>query len=292
MAQQQLFGGDWTEEKLRRIQKYLSAYTTALSKQQFRTAYIDAFAGTGYRQLKQEQRPSELMFPELMERDAQTFLQGSAQIALQTRPRFNKYFFIEKEESRFNELQRLKDKFPEVAEDIILVNADCNAYLQDLCLNRTWRSNRAVLFLDPFGMQVEWQTIEAIAGTKAIDLWLLFPLGVAVNRLLRRDGQIDETLRKKLDTLFGTTDWFDAFYQTETTPTLFGEEARLRKVVNLEQIGQYFVARLKRVFAGVAEKPLPLYNSRNNPLYLLCFAAGNPRGADLAVKIAQDILRR
>lgn len=232
------------------------------------------------------------MFPELMERDAQTFLQGSAQIALQTRPRFNKYFFIEKEESRFNELQRLKDKFPEVAEDIILVNADCNAYLQDLCLNRTWRSNRAVLFLDPFGMQVEWQTIEAIAGTKAIDLWLLFPLGVAVNRLLRRDGRIDETLRKKLDTLFGTTDWFDAFYQTETTPTLFGEEARLRKVVNLEQIGQYFVARLKRVFAGVAEKPLPLYNSRNNPLYLLCFAAGNPRGADLAVKIAQGILRR
>jgi len=292
MAQQQLFGGDWTEEKLRRIQKYLSAYTTALSKQQFRTAYIDAFAGTGYRQLKQEQRPSELMFPELMERDAQTFLQGSAHIALQTRPRFNKYFFIEKEESRFNELPRLKDKFPEVAKDIILVNADCNTYLQDLCLNRTWRSNRAVLFLDPFGMQVEWQTIEAIAGTKAIDLWLLFPLGVAVNRLLRRDGQIDETLRKKLDTLFGTTDWFDAFYQTETTPTLFGEEARLRKVVDLEQIGQYFVARLKRVFAGVAEKPLPLYNSRNNPLYLLCFAAGNPRGAALAVKIAQDILRR
>jgi three-Cys-motif partner protein len=118
----------------------------------------------------------------------------------------------------------------------------------------------------------------------------LFPLGVAVNRLLRRGGQIDETLRKKLDTLFGTTDWFDAFYESETIQTLFGEEARLRKVVGLEQIGQYFVARLKTVFAGVAEKPLPLYNSRNIPLYLLCFAAGNPSGAALAVKIAQDIL--
>jgi three-Cys-motif partner protein len=292
VTQQQLFGGDWTEEKLARIRKYLSAYTTALSKQRFRTAYIDAFAGTGYRQLKQEQKPSELMFPEFMEQDAQTFLQGSASIALQTEPRFDKYIFIEQDESRFNELQELKDSFPELAADIILVNADCNAYLQDLCMNRNWRSNRAVLFLDPFGMQVEWATIEAIAHTKAIDLWILFPLGVAVNRLLRRDGQIDETLRMKLDTLFGTAEWFDAFYETSTEQTLFGEEARLRKVVNLDQIGQYFVARLKTVFAGVAEEPLSLYNSRNNPLYLLCFAAGNPRGAALAVKIAQDILRK
>lgn len=292
MTQSQLFGGDWTEEKLARIRKYLSAYTTLLSKQPFRTAYIDAFAGTGYRQLKQEHRPAEFMFPELLETDAQSFLQGSAQIALQTQPRFSKYFFIEQEENRFNELKKLKDNYPELATDIILVNSDCNAYLQDLCLNRNWKSNRAVLFLDPFGMQVEWQTIEAIASTKAIDLWILFPLGIAVNRLLRRDGRIDETLKQKLNTLFGTTDWFDAFYETRTEQTLFGEEDRMKKVTNLEQIGQYFVSRLKTAFAGVAEEPLPLYNSRKNPLYLLCFAAGNPRGASIAVKIAQDILRK
>lgn len=292
MTQEQMFGGQWTEEKLRRIQKYLSAYTTALSKNSFRTAYIDAFAGTGYRQLKQTESPSTLRFPEFMEEDAQRFLQGSAQIALQTRPRFNRYIFIERDEGRFNTLQELKDQFPELAADIILINDDCNAYLQDLCGKRNWRNSRAVLFLDPFGMQVEWKTIEAIAHTKAIDLWLLFPLGVAVNRFLRRDGQIDETLKKKLDVVFGTTDWFDAFYQTETKPTFFGEETRLAKSVNLEQIGQYFVSRLQSIFAGVAEKPLALYNSRRNPLYLLCFAAGNPRGAKLAVKIAQDILRQ
>ncbi|MCI0387950.1 MAG: hypothetical protein MOB07_04160 [Acidobacteria bacterium] len=57
-------------------------------------------------------------------------------------------------------------------------------------------------------------------------------------------------------------------------------------------IEQYFVERLKTVFAGVAENPLPLLNSHNNPLYLLCFASGNPKGAKTAIKIAQDILRR
>jgi hypothetical protein len=33
-------------------------------------------------------------------------------------------------------------------------------------------------------------------------------------------------------------------------------------------------------------------NSKNNPLYLLCFASGNPMGAKTAIKIAQDILKR
>ena len=33
------------------------------------------------------------------------------------------------------------------------------------------------LFLDPYGMQVEWATIESIAHTQAIDLWLLFSAG-------------------------------------------------------------------------------------------------------------------
>ncbi|WP_375494674.1 hypothetical protein [uncultured Nostoc sp.] len=53
------------------------------------------------------------------------------------------------------------------------------SYLKTL-YGKNWRSNRAVLFLDPFGMQIPWSTIEAIAHTEAIDLWYLFPLGVAM----------------------------------------------------------------------------------------------------------------
>lgn len=287
------FGGDWTDEKLERVRKYLVAYTTIMSKQPFRFAYIDAFAGTGYRDLRREASSGELMFPELAEQESRHFLEGSARIALQIRPRFHKYIFIEKDGRRFEELNKLRNEFPSVQDDIILVNADANSYLQeDLCENRNWRKHRAVLFLDPYGMQVEWKTIEAIARTQAIDLWILFPLGVAVNRLLRKDGNIDPIIRSRLDRLFGATDWYDAFYRTVSRVGLFGEETTVEKVGGFELIGNYFVKRLKTIFADVAENPLPLYNSRNNPLYLLCFAAGNPKGAKTAVKIAQDILKR
>ena len=35
-----------------------------------------------------------------------------------------------------------------------------------------------------------------------------------------------------------------------------------------------------------------LRNTQGAPLFLLCFAAGNPNAVDTAIKIAQDILKR
>ncbi len=286
------FGGDWTADKLERVANYLRAYATIMKKQQFRYAYIDAFAGTGYRTLRRDDEPGQLMFPELVEAESQRFLEGSARQALQVQPRFHKYIFIEKDENRFKELRELRTAFPEVARDIVLVNDEANSYLQDMCDNKNWERHRAVLFLDPYGMEVEWQTIEAIARTQAIDLWLLFPLGIAVNRLLRRDGNIDPAVRNALNRFFGAEDWYETFYQTTTRIGLFGPETQRHKVGDFDTIADYMIRRLRTVFAGVAENPLPLFNSRNNPLYLLCFAVGNPRGAKVAVKIAQDILKR
>jgi hypothetical protein len=54
-------------------------------------------------------------------------------------------------------------------------------------------------------------------------------------------------------------------------------------------IGRYFVDRLKEVFTAVAE-PRVLSNSKGSPLYLLCFAAGNLKGAPIALKIANHLL--
>ena len=282
----QLFGGEWTEKKLSSVRQYLVAYATALSKQRFKIAYIDAFAGTGYRTSSAKENSESLLFPEM-----DLFLDGSARIALQVEPRFDKYIFIEKNPGRYAELETLKSEFPDLAKDIILQNTDANSYIKGLCQGPSWKLHRAVLFLDPFGMQITWDTIEAIAKTQAIDLWLLFPLGVAVNRILTKNGRINPTWRAKLDALFGATDWYDAFYQETKQPALFGEEEHLEKVANFDSISQYYVNRLKTVFAGVAENPLPLYNSRNNPLFMLCFAVGNPKGKDIALRIAQHILK-
>ncbi len=288
---QQSFGGDWTEEKLNRVRKYLVAYATIMSKYNFRYAYIDAFAGTGYRKLKEDEEQNTLMLPELVEQESKKLFDGSARIALQVEPRFTKYIFIEKDESKIAELNKLKAEFSNLANDINIIQSDANIYINELCA-KNWKANRAVLFLDPFGMQVPWSTIVSIARTEAIDLWYLFPIGIAVNRLLKKDGNIKPSIKKRLDEVFGTQDWYDTFYSIRNDTDLFGNYSFAEKTADFKLIALYFVDRLKTVFEGVAENPLLLLNSQNSPLYLLCFASANKKGAKTAIKIAQHILKK
>ena len=291
---EQVFGGGWTEQKLDCVSKYLNAYTKIMNNQDFNFAYVDAFAGTGYRKLKLEENPNETLFPELISQDILKFRQGSARNALKIKPKFQKYFFIEQDDHNFLELQKLRDEFLQIEDfdqnDIVCLQSDANVFLDDFC-NKNWEMHRALVFLDPFGMQVEWKTIESIANTRAIDLWLLFPIGT-VNRLLKRNGDIRPSIQEKLNLFFGDDTWYDVFYNIAQQIPMLGEQDQWEKVEGIFlEIEKYFVKRLKEIFCGVAENPLPLRNSKNVPLYLLCFAVGNPNGAPLAVKIAQHILQ-
>jgi len=286
---QQYFGGKWTKEKLSLLGKYLTAYTKIMNNQNFEFAYIDAFAGTGYYQRQRKPAQSALM-PEFGIEEKE-FLEGSPRMALSINPPFKKYIFIEKDKSRYEELKKLKVDFPDLQNRITVTNAEANTYLLEVC-RKNWRRHRAVVFLDPFGMEVRWKTIEAIALTHAIDLWLLFPLGQAINRLLRKDGRINPSNRERLNEIFGSDDWYEYFYKEHQQLTLLNEGmASVKKIADFKIITQYFINRLKTIFADVSRIPRPLYNSRNVPLFLLCFAAGNKKGAPLAIKIADDILR-
>jgi three-Cys-motif partner protein len=253
------FGGDWTDEKLAVVADYLRAYTTALKNTPFKKAYIDAFAGTGYRELQSSARPGDsqtLLFPDLADEEPQRLLDGSARLALRTEPPFDHYIFIDKSPDRCSALEELKAEFAELAPRVDVRQGEANAILQELCSKR-WSSRRAVLFLDPYGMQVEWATLQAIAATRAIDLWLLFPLGIGVGRLLTRSGEIPDSWRRRLDALLGTDSWYEEFYSVRSERSLFGADED--RVVRAS---------------------------------LLCFAVGNERGAPTALRIATHLLDR
>jgi len=166
------FGGDWTQAKLDVLEHYLAAYTRALKNKPtaarpFRKAYIDAFAGTGSRAAREPtpSAPAEtLLFPDLAEPAPQKLLDGSARLALRVEPRFDRYIFIERNRERCAQLEGLKTEFPALAGDIDVRQGEANEVIRGLCRSpERWKSRRAVLFLDPYGMQVEWTTIEAVA---------------------------------------------------------------------------------------------------------------------------------
>jgi len=180
--QGQLFGGNWTERKLTILAKYLDAYNTALKKQPFTRVYVDAFAGTGYRE--QKRLPQHLGFFTPPDPDAERFCKGSARRALELEHGFHRYIFVENDEEKVRELKKLQCEY--LDKSVRIIPGEANAAIASYCESEQWRSVRAVMFLDPFATEVKWTTIQRIAATRGVDLWYLFPL-MAVNRLLARN---------------------------------------------------------------------------------------------------------
>ena len=289
------FGGPWTEEKLSRLRKYLEAYTVIFTRNpgamNLRRVYVDAFAGTGVRNAAPEEgdRETQPLFDN--DGEAEEFKKGSARVALEIKPPFHEYIFVEKDPSFARDLENLRENYPKLSDRIVIHNGDANRILADWVYHSCWGSQRAVVFLDPYGMQVEWKTIEILAQTEAVDLWLLVPLGQGVNRLLTRGRLPSDAWSERLTTFLGTDDWRETFYRESGQINLFDDKPHIVKDASFESIARFVVGRLDSVFERVAPNPLMLCNSRNNPIFLLCFASANPKGAPTAVKIARHLLK-
>lgn len=277
MAPLQTFGGDWTEQKLDRLGKYLLAYRKIFSANRrarfFETWYVDAFAGTGER--------SEGDDPEELE-----YRQGSALRALALADPFDHYLFIEKSADRLAELRRnVEERAADRLPRCTFRCGDANEELQQWKSQRDWHRERAVVFLDPFGAQVNWSTVQLLGTTRAIDLWYLFPLS-AVLRLLKRQGDIPESWRARLTELFGEARWEQAFFEPARQQSLFDGGASVERTATPESVCAYLQRRLADVFPHVSDVQLVLNNSKNSPMFSLCFASAN----QTAVRIARDIL--
>jgi three-Cys-motif partner protein len=285
------FGGDWTDEKLKRLEKYLPAYTNVLKGRVYKYAYIDAFAGPGYRVAQRKQAVTQVLWGEDLDERGRRFTEGSAIVAMRSEPPFQSYIFIERDASALAKLEGvLREKFPQRISLASFKLGDANVVLKQLC-TRDWSKHRALLFLDPYGMEVEWSTMEAISRTRAIDVWILFPAGIGVNRQLPLDGNVPEWARTTLTRLFGTPGWYDRFYEKQATPDMFGGADRVHKIGSSDVIVAFYRERLEAIFPHVASNPLVLCNSNNAPMFALFFAAAHPKYGATAVKIAQEVLQ-
>jgi three-Cys-motif partner protein len=132
-----------------------------------------------------------------------------------------------------------------------------------------------------------------LGRTRAVDLWVLFPYS-AVNRMLVRDHKPRKAWADRLTSVFGTTEWEDAFYSKTTSRSLL-ESTRViesvHKSADHRVITDFFVRRLKQEFVAVSD-PFPMHNSNGSLMFMLFFAAANEHSAKVGLKIANDIIGR
>lgn len=273
------YGGRWTRTKLSILEEYLSAYTTALKDRPFQLIYVDAFAGSGFWMPRSEDPwddPAEF----------RKMWRGSAPIALAIDDKpFDRLLFIEKDEGRYKSLQQLRRDH--VGRKIDVIRDDANIAIPRFC-SALQHSDRAVVFLDPFATQVSWSTVKALANTKKVDCWILFPLS-AISRMMPSKREPDLELTSHLDRVFGDQRWRGLYRKPDQIP-LFDDEPLERSGGSNEIIALYW-HNLDSVFEKVAPTTRDLRNNSNVPLFTLFFAASNERGASIAVRIADHILK-
>jgi len=284
--------GPWAEEKLTRLRKYLSAYTTVLSKFQFKFVYVDAFAGAGsaYVRSNHDEEAGQLALraSENFDDQARQLLDGSPLVALKVEPPFSAYVFVERDPDRLRNLEQIKAAYIGKRE-IRIYNEDCNEYLQERLIRSPsvdWKRRwRALVFLDPFGLHVPWSTITGLAATRGVEILMNFPMGMAINRMLPTNvARLTAAWRARLDGYFGDPSWYDVVYEEQRG--LFGAVV-VKRANAADLLLDWYRKRLGRAFGHVSPGYL-VENSRGNPLYYLIWAGPKMAGLNIATHVLRQ----
>ena len=201
------------------------------------------------------------------------FLKGSPRVALDIENPFDRYVFIDKDPDRVAELERLRSEY-QSRRTIEIRQGDANSILQELLKSVSKGKHRGYVFLDPFGLQVPWATIETIAKTGAIEVMINFPLGMALRRMMPNSGDVPAGWQISLDAFFGSADWRRHAY--EEGVDLLGK--RISKTADSEdRLLAWYRGRLKDLFGHVSEAQL-VTNTRGGRLYYLIWAGPHEAG--------------
>lgn len=253
----------------------------------WKTIYFDGFAGSGERKAEQTDLAAQL---QIAPEEAGVY-KGAAErmMLLPDDLSFDFFYFVDANEDALKQLESKLKEIPEAeGKKRLFRSGDANHWLIELSKALKKPNYAALVFLDPFGMQINWESIEALKGTRS-DVWILIPTGVIVNRLLDKKAELKHSA--KLQSFFGIPEEEirEMFYRVESKQTLFGEEEIVTKVTKpIEKIASLYVQRLKTIWDYVTEEPLRLNNTRGTPIFHFVFASQKK----VAVKIARQIIQK
>ena len=256
--------GYWSELKLEILRKYAAAYSRILAAQLgLYHVYVDAFAGAGMH----------------LSRATGEMVPGSPLNALQVEPHFREYHLIDLDGVKAAALRALVADRPEVH----VYEGDCNEILlRDVFPHLRYEDyRRALVFLDPYGLHLDWRLIRTAGELGTIDLFLNLPVAdINRNVLWRNPEQVDAEDVTRMTRFWGDQSWRDIAYST--AGNLFGWPEKMDN----DTIAEAFRHQLRKVasFRHVPE-PLPMRNARHSIVYYLVFASQK----DTANRIVTDI---
>ena len=268
--------GPWVAEKLDYLERYINIFETSMHSKPWRKRhYIDLFAG-----------PGKCFVSEI----GAVYL-GSPLLSLTTPHPFTDYFFVDLDPNNIATLQQ-RCNVSSVYDRVRCFAGDSNVVVQEivehiLAVDREripgrW-SSLNLAFLDPDGLELQWETVATLAQPYRMDLIIHYPQGGLSRNMGKTFKKEEQTV---IDLFFGGTEWRKIYEKYRNKQARFGIHRLLMDHYKekLQDLGY------KEVFRDdeIGDEPLMRNAKKRAPLYRLLFASKHPLGH----KFWQQVIRR
>lgn len=254
--------GAWAADKYRRLGMYAEIFSTGMKKSWDLRVYLDLFSGPGHSRMRENGR----------------FVLGSPLIALSLRDRFDRYILADENAAA---IAALRERAGRIApdRDLRFVQGDANDRIDEILGHIPAATDGSVLsfcFLDPYKLNISFETVRKLATGRSIDFLILLALHVDANRNLERYAQEESEV---IDLFLGDPGWRKRWSAAKSggeklVPFLAEEYSK-----RMESIGYFPMPLDQMVKIRTYEKRLPLY--------YLAFFSKHPTG----VKFWQEVLK-
>ena len=263
--------GIWSLEKLATLFLYFRAFSTACQSVGG-GYYVDGFAGPGLCRVKNAQ-------------PGPYYAWGSPLLALRNSPGFERCIMLDIKPSNVNALSARAGSYADKAN---IHCGDVNLEVPRLVQELVPPGAPCFCLLDPQGTELAWSTLVRVSKiprrTRKPELLILFPLRMALLRLMTTERVISPQMMERLDLTFGNHTWA-GIHRARLDGHITPSEARLRYLddycTSLRSLGYGWV-RWKAITAPRAP------GLRRQEMYHLIFATDHEAGD----RIMEDVFRR
>jgi three-Cys-motif partner protein len=244
--------GFWSEKKYSLLGGYCEIFNKGIKNIFSNRVYIDLFAGAGYAPIKGKNK----------------ILKSSSLIALSIPTPFTKYIFCEKDEEKIQALEtRVKRDYPD--KDVVFIKGDSNSTVDEVIkeIKKLGLSTISFCFVDPFSLNLHFNTIKKISKVGRVDFLILLALMMAAKRNFH-NYIIDES--NVIDLFIDKNDWREPFKNSE-----------IRKEDFIKFIAKVYDENMLKLGYNVKNeglKPKVDADEHNLSLYYLAFYSKHPLG--------------
>ncbi len=232
--------GIWGEEKYNTLKCFVDIFSEGMKKKMSQRIYIDLFTGAGRAKI----------------RDTNAIVGTSATIALSVTTPFDKYIFCERNKNNIEALKQRVDKdFPNANVSYLL--GDSNSIVDQIA-SEVPKGNKVLsfCFVDPFGIDIDFNTIKSLSENRAMDFLILLAIGMDANRNKKLYSCIEN---EKVDKFLGISDWRERFSEGAKEDNEFRRFLMKEYAAQMGMIG-YLKTPLKRMKAINTKGSINLYH--------------------------------